>query len=166
MERDRCKVFFTYEDKKNLTVKKYESSEVTDKKKIYIKKRNKRRITFVIIIFYLAAMSYLFEMIFFVSSIAMIFMIFLTFLYEGIDRVNMRYLSHLYYVEIRVEKKLPVETCIEGTLTPGSDVTSFYPIEGYDTDSGYRSTFYVERSQYEKFGIGEKIKINIKGDKL
>ncbi len=166
MYREGLQIYYTEEDKKNLVVRKYLESELEEIKRQYKKKQNKRRIIYAVIILLLIACSVLFESIKYISDIALWFMIFLVFTYESVDRTNIKALSCEYYVEMQVEKKLPIESKMEGTATPGSDAITYYPIEGHDTTSGYRSIFYIDMEQYLDTDVGGIVRRNTKGEKL
>ncbi len=166
MYREKVRIYYTEEDKKNLVVRKYLESELAEIKGQYKKKQNRRRIIYAIIILILILCSFLFESIKYISDLALCFMIFLVFTDESADRTNIKALSCEYYVEVQIEKKLPREAEIEGTATPGSDVTSFFPIEGRDTTSGYRSIFYIEMEQYLDTDVGGIVRISTMREKL
>ena len=165
MKNEDGKIVFSEEDKKHIVVKQYLASELEEKEKQYRKKRNIRRIIFALTIFLLSIMSYMFVQIQFACYIAMAFMIFLVVLYEAIDRINKKAFLRQYYFEVQIDKVLPTETSVDGTLTPGSDISVFYPVEAHDTTSGYTSRIYLDAEQYRAAKVGSVIRISTKRDK-
>ena len=166
MTREGGKLFFTDEEKEKLVVKKYSESELRDKEKAFRGKRKKRRILFLIILSVFIVLSLALESIKYLFYICIGFMCFLIVLYEYVDRINIKASMRKYYIEILAKEKLNVETYIEQTLTPGSDLLSFYPIVGMESTTGYVGKFYIDREQYETLAIGDNVKISVKGDKL
>jgi len=81
-------------------------------------------------------------------------------------KTDLHFLHRRYYVEVEVLGKLPDERVLSMTLTPGSDVTGFWPVIGRDEGTGYISTFYISEDQYMDASKGDKVQIPIKGDRL
>ena len=100
------------------------------------------------------------------SYLVIAFMIFLIILYENIDRTDIKAVRRNYYFEVLVEEKLETETIIEQTLSPGSNITTFYPIRGRVLENDYFSMFYLEKEEYEKCRVGEKVRITVREEKL
>ncbi len=166
MNRAENKVYFSEEDRDNLVVHRYSDQEFKDLESGYRRKRNKRRWVFLVILAILLILFTVFTVLKYLFYLAIAFMVFLIILYEYIDRVNMKAYCGKYYVEIIVDEILSSDTHIEQTLTPGSDVMMFYPILGRDSSTNYRSKFYIDKEQYDTTGVGKKIRISVKGDKL
>ena len=165
MFRKDDRIFFSEEDKKNVSVKKYTTKELNNNEKQFRKKRNCRRYSFLIIIFADIVLSYLIEKLEYPLYIILAFMIFISILCEYIDRYNLKAIQRKYYIEIEVLEKMEPEVIMEQTLSPGSKATRFFPVKGMDTGTKYESVFYVEQNQYGA-NIGDKIRISIKGEKL
>jgi hypothetical protein len=55
------------------------------------------------------------------------------------------------YVRITVDSLLPEEHVTSGTLTPGSDISTVYPVKDHDTANGYPGIFYVDEGTYHGF---------------
>lgn len=158
-------VFFTDQDKRNISVKKYTTEELINNEKAFRNKRNRRRCAFLIFLLADIILSILFKQIEYPLYIILAFVIFITVLYEYIDRINLKAIRRKFYIEIVVKEKMKAETSLEQTLSPGSKATSFFPIRGIDTETGYESIFYVEQEQYNA-EVGDKIRISIKGEKI
>lgn len=91
---------------------------------------------------------------------------FLVLVFMLVDRKNYKIAGSRYYIEILVDKKLPVES--ELNIYANSPATSshYYPVEGRDTSTGYVPLCYIGKEEYNRVSIGETIKINVKGTKL
>ena len=166
MIREGEKVYFTEEDKKNIYIKKYTAEELKAKEKQYKKNQNVRRSIFLIILLGAIALSVFFKSLTYPSYLVIAFMIFLIILYENIDRTDIKAVRRKYYFEVLVEEKLETETIIEQTLSPGSNITTFYPIRGRVLENDYFSMFYLEKEEYEKCRVGEKVRITVREEKL
>lgn len=167
MQREDDHIFFTEEDKKNIAIKKHTESEMEEKLKVYKKKRNTRRIIYAVIFAILIAATRVeWDWVKYWAYIAICFMIFLMLVYEYVDRIELKALSRgLYYIEVCVEKKLPKEHSLITTLSAGSGFIYFYPVEGTDINSGYRSVFYIEEEQYKEADIGKIVRVGLRGKK-
>lgn len=76
--------------------------------------------------------------------------------------MNYRIAKRSHYIEIFVDKKLPIEA--ESKDAGASDDSCkiyHYPVEGRDTISGYSSIFYIGKEKYKNIEDAEKIKINV-----
>ena len=166
MIREDEKVYFTEEDKKNIHIKKYTTEELKAKEKQYKKNQNVRRSIFLMILLGAIALSVFFKSLAYPSYLVIAFMIFLIILYENIDRTDIKAVRRNYYFEVLVEEKLETETIIEQTLSPGSNITTFYPIRGRVLENDYYSMFYLEKEEYEKCRVGEKVRITVREEKL
>lgn len=166
MKNEDGKIVYSEEDKKHIVVKQYLASELEKKESQYGRKRNIRRIFFALTFFLLVVISGTFVQIQFACYIALAFMIFLVVLYEVIDRTNKKAILRQCYFEVEIDKVLPTETCVDGTLTPGSDISVFYPVEARDTTSGYKSRIYLDAEQYRTAKVGDVVRISTKEDKL
>lgn len=165
MIRKEDSIFFTDQDKEKLSVKKYTTEELINKEKGFRKKRNKRRCAFLIFLVADIVLSILFKRIDYPLYIILAFIIFITVLYEYIDRIDLKAVRRKFYIEILVKEKMKPETVLEQTLSPGSKATIFFPIKGIDMETGYESIFYVEQEQYNA-EVGDKIRIGIQGERL
>lgn len=165
MIRKEDSIFFTDQDKEKLSVKKYTTEELINKEKGFRKKRNKRRCAFLIFLVADIVLSILFKQIDYPLYIILAFIIFITVLYEYIDRIDLKAVRRKLYIEILVKEKMKPETVLEQTLSPGSKATIFFPIKGIDMETGYESIFYVEQEQYNA-EVGDKIRIGIQGERL
>jgi hypothetical protein len=166
MNREKSIISYSESDKKHIVVKKYLDTELDENTRMYKIKRNKRRICFIVILILLVLASLLIKSLQFPLYIALAFMIFLILVYEFVDRINLEAISRKYYFEVQVLKKMPAETCAEGTLTPGTDISVFYPVEARDITSGYMSKFYINKEQYDGATTGSIIRISTKGERL
>lgn len=166
MLREGEKVYFTEEDKKNIHIKKYTANELKTKEKQYKKKQNIRRCIFLIILLGAIMLSIFVKSVAYPSYIVIAFMIFLIILYEDIDRTDIKAVRRKYYFEVLVEEKLETENIIEQTFSPGTNITTFYPIQGRVLENNYLSRFYLEKEEYENCQVGENVRITVKGDKL
>lgn len=165
MIRKEDSIFFTDQDKEKLSVKKYTTEELINNEKGFKNKRNKRRCAFLIFLVADFVLSILFKQIDYPLYIILAFIIFITVLYEYIDRINLKAVRRKFYIEILVKEKMKPETVLEQTLSPGSKATIFFPIKGIDMETGYESIFYVEQEQYNA-EVGDKIRISIQGERL
>lgn len=165
MIRKEDSIFFTDQDREKLSVKKYTTEELINKEKGFRKKRNKRRCAFLIFLVADIVLSILFKQIDYPLYIILAFIIFITVLYEYIDRIDLKAVRRKFYIEILVKEKMKPETVLEQTLSPGSKATIFFPIKGIDMETGYESIFYVEQEQYNA-EVGDKIRIGIQGERL
>ncbi|MGN0428402.1 MAG: hypothetical protein ACI4F0_11420 [Agathobacter sp.] len=166
MIREGEEVYFTEEDKKNLYIKKYTAKELKTKEMQYKKKQNKRRSIFLLILVTAILLAIFVKSVAYPSYIVIVFMIFLIVLYEDIDRTDIKAVRRKYYFEVLVEEKFETENIIVQTLSPGTNVSTFYPVRGRVIENDYVSIFYLEREEYEDCRIGETVKISVKGDKL
>ena len=166
MIREGEKVYFTEEDKKNIYIKKYTAEELKAKEKQYKKNQNVRRSIFFMIFLGAIALSVFVKSLVYPSYLVIAFMIFLIILYENIDRTDIKAVRRNYYFEVLVEEKLEIETIIEQTLSPGSNITTFYPIRGRVLENDYFSMFYLEKEEYEKCRVGETVRITVREEKL
>lgn len=165
MIRKEDNIFFTDQDKEKLSVKKYTTEELINNEKKFRNKRNKRRCAFLIFLVADIVLSILFKQIDYPLYIILAFIIFITVLYEYIDRIDLKAVRRKFYIEILVKEKMKPETVLEQTLSPGSKATIFFPIKGIDMETGYESIFYVEQEQYNA-EVGDKIRISIQGERL
>ena len=152
-------IVFTEEDKSNLVIRKYTDEELEEKRELFKVKRNRRRLVMVLIILALIVLPRAFVGIQYGCSIALAFMIFLFLVCELWDRTDIKAELRPYYFEIQVDKALPSETHADGDLTSG--VSSFFPVEGRDTTSGYKSIFYIDYKQYMGAQAGEIFRISV-----
>lgn len=163
MIRNNDAIFFTEQDKNNLSVKEYTTEELIENEKSFKNKRNRRRYIFLIFLLMNIIFLALFKQTAFYLYITLVFLIFVIILCEYIDKINLEAIRRKFYIEIIINEKLKPETILEQTLSPGSKATKFFPIRGSDTETGYESVFYVEQDQYNA-EIGDKIRISIKSD--
>ena len=166
MIREGEKVYFTEEDKKNIYIKKYTEEELKAKEKQYKKNQNARRSVFFMILLGAIALSVFVKSLAYPSYLVIALMLFLIILYENIDRTDIKAVRRNYYFEVLVEEKLEIETIIEQTLSPGSNITTFYPIRGRVLENDYFSMFYLEKEEYEKCRVGETVRITVREEKL
>ena len=166
MIREDEKVYFTEEDKKNIYIMKYIAEELKAKEKQYKKNQNVRRSIFLTILLGAIGLSVFVKSLVYPSYLVIAFMIFLIILYENIDKTDIKAVRRNYYFEVLVEEKLETETIIEQTLSPGSNITTFYPIRGRVLENDYFSMFYLEKEEYEKCRVGEKVRITVREEKL
>lgn len=166
MIREDEKVYFTEEDKKNIHTKKYTEKELKEKEIQYRKNQNIRRSIFMMILLGAIALSIFVKSLKYPSYLVIVFMIFLIVLYEDIARTDIKAVRRKYYFEVLVEDKLETENIIEQTLSPGSNITIFYPIRGRVLEDDYFSLFYLDKEEYENCQIGEIVKISVKDEKL
>ena len=166
MIREDEKVYFTEEDKKNIYITKYIAEELKAKEKQYKKNQNVRRSIFLTILLGAIGLSVFVKSLVYPSYLVIAFMIFLIILYENIDKTDIKAVRRNYYFEVLVEEKLETETIIEQTLSPGSNITTFYPIRGRVLENDYFSMFYLEKEEYEKCRVGEKVRITVREEKL
>ena len=166
MIREGEKVYFTEEDKKNIHIKKYTEKELKTKEKQYKKNQNVRRSIFLIILLGAIALSVFVKPLKYPSYLVIAFMIFLIVLYEDIARIDIKAVRRKYYFEVLVEDKLETENIIEQTLSPGSHISTFYPIRGRVLENDYISMFYLDKEEYENCQIGENVRISVKDEKL
>ena len=153
-------IVYSEEDKKNLVIRKYLPQELEEKRKQFNKKRNKRRIIFAVIILFFIVLYNAVVSSQYWCALCLIFMVFLVIVCEDSDRTEIKAVLLEYYYEIQIEKLLPTESHMEGTLTPGIDLTTYFPVEGRDTTSGYRGVFYVAQDQYIGASKGEVVRIS------
>lgn len=165
MVRTENSVSFTDQDKESLSVKKYTAEELINNEREFKRERNKRRCVFLILLLADIVLLIFFKQIDYPLYIILAFMIFITVLYEDIDRTNLKAVRRKFYIEILVKEKMKPETVLEQTLSPGSKATTFFPIKGLDTETGYESIFYVQQEDYDA-KVGDKIRISVKDEKL
>ena len=165
MIREDDAIFFTDQDKKNLLVRRYTSEELTNKERAFRKKRTTRRCILLILVVVDIALMFLFEQLEYSLQIILAFLVFLVILNEYIDRVNLKAIRREFYVEIEVKEHLKIEVILEQTLSPGSKATTFYPVRGVDTETGYESIFYVSKEQYDA-EVGDRIRISTRFKEL
>lgn len=65
----------------------------------------------------------------------------------------------LYYAEVELLKKLPVETEKIYHVDTPNETCYFYPVIGRDTTSGYETLCFVEKEQYENSSEHTRIKL-------
>ena len=166
MVRNDKEVFFTEEDKKNLVIREYTAEEIQYNKREYVHKRNKRRIFFLVILLIAITVALTVEESLYITSLVAIATLFISLLYEYIDRVNIKIVSQQYYVEICIECKLPVEIHLVQRFSNNSEVLRFYPVKGHDTISKFKGIFYISEKQYKKLQVGDLARIRVKGKYL
>lgn len=91
-----------------------------------------------------------------------VFLIFVFGVWEAGDRTELNAVKREYFIEAEIVKILPDERHIDGTMTPGSDISVYYPIEGRDTTSEYESVYYLTQEQYDNAQVGKKVRISVK----
>lgn len=166
MTRVGSKISFSEEEKENLKVKEYSEIELRDKEIRFREKQKRRRHILLFILIGLIVLSVMLKELKYLLYIGIVVMCFLIILYEYIDWINIKVCQRAFYIEFFVDEKLDVETYIEQTLTPGSDILSFYPVKGRDSTTGYVSIFYINKEQYDRVKKGETARISVKGDQL
>ena len=93
-------------------------------------------------------------------DIVMVIIIFLFILTIIINILNYRIAKRWHYIELVVDKKLPIEAeSRDAGASDDSCMIYHYPVEGRDSTSGYASIFYVGKEKYENAEVGEKIRI-------
>ena len=93
-------------------------------------------------------------------DIVMVIIIFLFILTIIINILNYRIAKRWHYIELIVDKKLPIEAeSRDAGASDDSCMIYHYPVEGRDSTSGYASIFYIGKEKYENAEVGEKIRI-------
>ena len=77
-------------------------------------------------------------------DIVMVIIIFLFILTIIINILNYRIVKRRHYIELIVDKKLPIEAeSRDAGASDDSCMIYHYPVEGRDSTSGYASIFYI-----------------------
>ena len=161
MIREDDKIYFTEQDKQNIILKNYTKEELKVNEMSFKKKQNTRRVIFFIVLLIIISLLIFIKSIKYLLYIAIVFLIFLIILSEYIDIINIKAVRRKHYFEIIINEKMKKETYLEQTLSPGSKVSTFYPVKGTINGTNYKSIFYINEEQYNK-NIGEKIRITVK----
>lgn len=153
---------FTEEEKRNLVVREYTSEEIQQNKKAYVNKSIKKCFPFIVLIVLGSICSYILPDMSYAIDIVMVIIIFLFILTIIINILNYRIVKRRHYIELVVDKKLPIEAeSRDAGASDDSCMIYHYPVEGRDSTSGYASIFYVGKEKYENAEVGEKIRINV-----
>ena len=151
---------FTEEEKRNLVVREYTSEEIQQNKNACVKKSTKKCFPLIDLIVLCSICSYILPAMSYAVDIVMVIIIFLFILTIIINILNYRIAKRWHYIELVVDKKLPIE--VESRDAGASDDSCMiyhYPVEGRDSTSGYASIFYIGKEKYENAEVGEKIRI-------
>ena len=150
---------FTEEEKRNLVVREYTSEEIQQNKKAYVNKSTKKCFPLIVLC---SICSYILPAMSYAVDIVMVIIIFLFILTIIINILNYRIAKRWHYIELVVDKKLPIEAeSRDAGASDDSCMIYHYPVEGRDSTSGYASIFYVGKEKYENAEVGEKIWINV-----
>ncbi|WP_455534210.1 hypothetical protein [Roseburia inulinivorans] len=153
---------FTEEEKRNLVVREYTSEEIQQNKKAYVNKSTKKCFPLIVLIVLCSICSYILPDMSYAIDIVMVIIIFLFILTIIINILNYRIAKRWHYIELVVDKKLPIEAeSRDAGASDDSCMIYHYPVEGRDSTSGYASIFYVGKEKYENAEVGEKIWINV-----
>ena len=151
---------FTEEEKRNLVVREYTSEEIQQNKNACVKKSTKKCFPLIVLIVLCSICSYILPDMSYAIDIVMVIIIFLFILTIIINILNYRIAKRWHYIELVVDKKLPIEAeSKDAGASDGSCMIYHYPVEGRDSTSGYASIFYVGKEKYENAEVGEKIRI-------
>ena len=163
---------FTEEEKRNLVVREYTSEEIQQNKNACVKKSTKKCFPLIVLIVLCSICSYILPAMSYAVDIVMVIIIFLFILTIIINILNYRIAKRWHYIELVVDKKLPIEAESKDAyvelLSPESKdagasddscMIYHYPVEGRDSTSGYASIFYIGKEKYENAEVGEKIRI-------
>ena len=166
MIKNGVEVLFTEDDKSKLVVRKFSDTESEEYISQYKKRNRRRRVIQLLIMFVLAVPAVSgykdFDVSFF-SIIGIVVVALIFILFEITNILNKKAIHNPYCIEVVVDRILDTE--IETYSTDFSSV-KFYPIEGTDTTSGYRTLLYVSKEEYEKAKCGNTLRIKVKGEKL
>lgn len=153
---------FTEEEKRNLVVREYTSEEIEKNKKAYVNKSTKKCFPLIVLIVLCSICSYILPAMSYAIDIVMVIIIFLFILMIIINILNYRIAKRRHYIELIVDKKLPIEAeSRDAGASDDSCMIYHYPVEGRDSTSGYASIFYIGKEKYENAEVGEKIWINV-----
>lgn len=153
---------FTEEEKRNLVVREYTSEEIEKNKKAYVNKSTKKCFPLIVLIVLCSICSYILLAMSYAVDIVMVIIIFLFILTIIINILNYRIAKRWHYIELVVDKKLPIEAeSKDAGASDDSCMIYHYPVEGRDTISGYSSIFYIGKEKYKNIEDAEKIKINV-----
>ena len=151
---------FIDEEKRNLVVREYTSEEIQQNKKAYVNKSIKKCFPFIVLIVLCSICSYILPAMSYAIDIVMVIIIFLFILTIIINILNYRIVKRWHYIELVVDKKLPIEAeSRDAGASDDSCMIYHYPVEGRDSTSGYASIFYIGKEKYENAEVGEKIRI-------
>ena len=167
MIREESNLSFTNEEKANFVVRRYFDSEVKSKLEDYKEKRKSRTMMFVAIISFLIATSITtnIDLLQYAANLGLIFMIFLIFLFIGIDKITLKASARKFFIELFIDEKLPIETWDDGAISHSS-ISVFYPVRGTDTTSGFSSVYYVDKKDYKDTELGDKVRITVNREVL
>ena len=138
---------FTEEEKRNLVVREYTSEEIQQNKNACVKKSTKKCFPLIVLIVLCSICSYILPAMSYAVDII-------------INILNYRIEKRWHYIELVVDKKLPIEAeSKDAGASDDSCMIYHYPVEGRDSTSGYASIFYIGKEKYENAEVGEKIRI-------
>ena len=166
MIREGGKVYFTEEDKRYLTVKKFSDKEIHENKSEYKKVNRRKRILPLSLLFVSIAVAVCVKSVAFFAYIVLVLTLAWLVLVEIVNKLNYRMVSDGYYIELIVDRVRENETHIEQSATTGANTKVFYSIEGTDCTTGYKCVYYLDKDEIKGIRQGEKIRTMVKGAKL
>ena len=148
---------FTEEEKRNLVVREYTSEEIEKNKKAYVNKSIKKCFPFIVLIVLCNICSYILPDMSYAIDIVMVIIIFLFILTIIINILNYRIVKRRHYIELIVDKKLPIEAeSRDAGASDDSCMIYHYPVEGRDSTSGYASIFYIGKENMKMLKSGKR----------
>ena len=164
MKKDNLRVYFTKEDSAGLKILEYTPEEVKKSKTTFFKWLFFKLVILLAIFILLAFLMLLLESdaVYFFSRVGQIGIIFLAILIVKSDITNYKYETSGNYFEIIVDKIFPEIVESDGCVgEAGACNVRFWPVEGHDSSTNYKSLFYVAEDEYKQAKVNEKLKIKI-----
>lgn len=166
MIREGKTVVFTEQDRQNLSVRKYTNEEIRDNLKEFNRKNNRIRVPLLLVLVVLLLAAIFAEPIAFAADIGIVLVCAAILILEMIHRLNKKTVKSRYYIEIIVDEKKEIEEYYETSVTTGPQSFKYYPVAGRDSVTNYRCICYISKEEYENIIYGQKIRINVGGERL
>jgi len=161
---EKNNVYYTQDDKEWLTmhpITEEVREELIGKERSYIPAIAGLTISVVILLVF--SVIYPTAWLSMIAGVYTVFVIFLIMLLLSIRKTNRKYRKLLtHYLEVRIVEKLPREDYVDGTLTPGSDISTFFPVRATDIVSEYQTILYLpDWKDYQKAEPGQMYRMAV-----
>ena len=162
MIRERFKIGYTDDDKRNLVIRCHTQEEIKQLKRRFSQKMWKRRLIFIllfILFMYLSRHATSEKAWFWLTGVTMLIAIF-GIVAEFITIRGKKEARSPHYVELLILQKLAVEF----ENDPRADHYKgefFYPVMARDTTSQYECRYYLAQDEYDEAEEGQIIQVNV-----
>lgn len=171
MTNNGIKSMLTIEDRKGFCIKDISKKDINKYIKIN-KEKGKLLLSIIIpcailcwlatIIFKMMQLTENYKIPYVISSIFTIILVIIsTIIYFKYIECDNSVMKLTYYIEVKIKEILDIENYNIPNTNGVAEISSFYPIIGIDTTTGYESICYVSENVYKNCKINDIININV-----